>query len=113
MHLGVLSIVPMLIWFMSLTSEVVTNNNLFLKLTKSINNAKFSLFLGKISYSIYCIHMVWLYLIGWLFTVYIPVTHHALFALLVITVSFTTTILSSIFLNKYIEQPFISLGRKI
>jgi peptidoglycan/LPS O-acetylase OafA/YrhL len=112
-HFGILSIVPLIIWFLSLTSEVTTNNNLILKLTKLVNNARFSLFLGKISYSIYCIHMVWLYVVGWFFTVYFPVQHHALFAILTIGVSFSATVLSSVLLNRYIEQPFISLGRKI
>tara|TARA_R110001583_G_scaffold76621_1_gene209446 strand:+ start:9491 stop:10597 length:1107 start_codon:yes stop_codon:yes gene_type:complete len=112
-HFGILAIIPLLIWFLSLTSEITSSKNFLLKITKAINNAKFTLFLGKISYSIYCFHMISLYCFAWLFTAVFPILNHVLFSCLIIVLPFSATVFASSLLNRYVEQPFINLGRKI
>ncbi|MBH2024456.1 MAG: acyltransferase [Flavobacteriales bacterium] len=74
-------------------------------------NNKHLLNLGKISYSIYCIHMIVYYLVGWVL-VKIKINDVFLFSLLFIALGSVITILLSNFTYTYIENKFIKLGKK-
>lgn len=71
---------------------------------------KYLLILGNISYSMYCIHMIIYYLVGW-FLLKLNINDPILFSLIFISVGAFGTIFISKLTFKYIEYKFISLGR--
>lgn len=106
-----LAIIPPLIWWVTIVSETVVSKNVFLNVVRSINNCRPVLFLGKISYSIYCFHMISLYCVGWFFMVVMPITSHVVYASLVIGLSFPITIGASFLIYSYVEKYFIKVGK--
>lgn len=106
-----LAMIPPLIWWITIVSETVITKNVLLNMVKRINNCRPILFLGKISYSIYCFHMISLYCVGWFFMVVMPISSHVLYASLVIGLSFPITIGVSFLIYSYVEKYFIKVGK--
>ncbi|HGN8960890.1 TPA: acyltransferase family protein, partial [Klebsiella pneumoniae] len=72
---------------------------------------KFVLFLGKISYSIYLVHMVVLVFV--LHLRYLLNINGIEAYFFVISVTFLTTIFLSSITYYFVEQPFIKVGKKL
>lgn len=72
--------------------------------------SKFSQFLGKISYSVYCLHMIVLYLVAGMLQ-YFNVENEIYYSILVIAISTILVLILSNYTYKYIELYFIKMGR--
>ena len=73
------------------------------------------IYLGKISYSMYCSHMIFLYLCAFLFSTegYFTQINDSSFTILMLIVPFCLTLLFSSISFKFIEKPFILLGKRL
>lgn len=82
------------------------------KLSELLLGSMIPQFLREISYSVYALHMI-----NYYFCVYvletINISNPYYFSILVLVTSLALTILLSYLGNKYIEQYFVNLGRKI
>ncbi|MDF1690581.1 MAG: acyltransferase [Cycloclasticus sp.] len=107
---GWLYAIPVLIWMATLFSETLTAGRF--KIVKKINNSRVALFLGRVSYSIYCIHMVVMYVWGYFLVVVIGVESHYVYAFSVLILSFATTLIASKYLYNFVEAPFIKLAKR-
>jgi peptidoglycan/LPS O-acetylase OafA/YrhL len=81
------------------------------KLTDFIFSSKIPLFLGKISYSVYCIHMIVLFLLT-AFLQSINIASGFYFCVLLLIGGLFLTLLISNYTYKYIELYFINLAKK-
>lgn len=79
----------------------------------SLFETKTSLFLGKISYGFYCIHMASIFLTGYLLLNILNINSRWTYCVLLISLSLLFAIGLSMLLNKYIEVPMIRYARKI
>ncbi|MDO5614596.1 MAG: acyltransferase [Cruoricaptor ignavus] len=86
------------------------------RIINKIFGSKVPLFLGKISYSVYCTHMIVLYIIGGGIN-YLKIsdlTHGKyLYIVLFLASSMIFTIILSHFTYKYIEEYFIKIGKNL
>lgn len=104
-----LAAIPILIWSTCFFIEVSAKASLLKELYKVILTNRLSLFLGRISYSMYCCHMIFLYV-----TSYILITNHtevALYTPVMLIVPFIFTILISFLSYQYIEKYFTNFGK--
>ncbi|HBU5836331.1 acyltransferase [Klebsiella pneumoniae] len=102
---------PYIIWCIVLGFIMIyhkTNQNNFV--VRFLDN-KFVLFLGKISYSIYLVHMVVLVFV--LHLRYLLNINGIEAYFFVISVTFLTTIFLSSITYYFVEQPFIKVGKKL
>ncbi|HED4022120.1 TPA: acyltransferase [Klebsiella pneumoniae] len=103
--------IPYIIWCIVLGFIMIyhkTNQNNFV--VRFLDN-KFVLFLGKISYSIYLVHMVVLVFV--LHLRYLLNINGIDAYFFVISVTFLTTIFLSSITYYFVEQPFIKVGKKL
>lgn len=75
-------------------------------------DSKVARYMGKISYSTYLVHAPLLQIIVYLLATYTDISLIGTVGVLCVTLPISTFI-CSVLLNKYIEQPFINLGRKL
>lgn len=107
---GWLYSIPIVIWMATLFSETLSIERF--KIVKKLNNSRIALFLGRISYSIYCIHMVVLYVWGYILVVLVGVESYYVYVFLVLILSFSTTMIVSKYMYEYVEAPFIKLAKR-
>ena len=72
-----------------------------------------SLFLGKVSYGFYCVHMIAIFLTGYVLVVILKLDSRVLYAVLLISLSLVFSLLLSALLSRTVEQPMIQYARKI
>ncbi|MEE6416364.1 acyltransferase [Klebsiella quasipneumoniae] len=101
----------MVIWFTALFSTLVSISSAEKNIVSKVLTNKYVLYIGRVSYSIYMVHMIAvaiaIYLLhnlstfnsGWYF--YLP------------AISIAITIIISVVTYNTVEKPFIKLGRKI
>jgi peptidoglycan/LPS O-acetylase OafA/YrhL len=75
--------------------------------------SKLSLFLGKVSYGFYCVHMISIFVTGYCLLNFFHIDSRWLYCGLLITCSLALAIFCSVLLNKYIELPMIRYAKKI
>ncbi|GAA4142031.1 acyltransferase [Sphingobacterium kyonggiense] len=99
-------LIVMLLWCIVLWMQKSNN-----KIGDLFFNNKLSLYLGKISYSIYCVHIIVLIILMF-FTQRCSLTDAKLNTTIIVVGGIFISILVSIFTYKYIEEPFIRWGKK-
>lgn len=113
-----LSVAGLIIWIVVYYIEYFTDNGRYSSITKILNlvtRSKLMLYFGKISYSMYCSHMIFLYLCSYLATSKdLGLNFSALeYMLFMTTVPVLATVLFSSVSYKVIEKPFINLGKRL
>lgn len=106
---GLLVAIPIIIWSVCFYIEISATTSPLKTLYKAVLTNRLSIFLGKISYSMYCCHMLFLYGFSFILIkkntdleVYIPV-------MLIVPILFTITV--SYLSYEYIEKYFTKLGK--
>ncbi|QNM95044.1 acyltransferase family protein [Chitinimonas koreensis] len=72
-----------------------------------------ALWLGRVSYSFYCCHMVGIYLVAWLLLVPLRIDSHPVYALALAAGSLALNLALAAVLNRTVEEPMIARGRKL
>lgn len=75
--------------------------------------SKLSLFLGRISYGFYCVHMISIFLTGYFLLNILHIQSRWVYCCLLISCSLCLAIFLSVLLNKYVEVPTIRYAKKI
>lgn len=90
-------------------------NNKFSQPIKAVIRSKAAMYLEKITYSMYCSHMIFLYICAFFFsTETMPTKLNGLtFIFLMLTIPFCMTLLFSAVAFRFIEKPFIKLGKRL
>lgn len=113
---GLLSVAGLLIWALVFYVEYYADRQSVIgKPIVLIIRSRPVIYLGKISYSMYCSHMIFLYLCAFLFSTegYFTQINDSSFTILMLIVPFCLTLLFSSISFKFIEKPFISLGKRL
>lgn len=108
---GVLHLLPIMIWAFSLISLTLKNNFFIFKFTNTFLTNTPVQWLGMVSYSAYCIHMISLYICGYFFVCILTIDNHVLYASLMSTIPLLLTLYISHLMYKYIEKPPIDFGK--
>jgi len=114
---GLLSTAGLIIWVLVFYCEYMSdrfNNKLSRPITVVIRS-KAAMYLGKISYSMYCSHMIFLYVCAYVFSTETMLTkiNGLTFTLLMLIIPFCMTLLFSAVTFRFIEKPFIKLGKRL
>jgi len=104
-----LNALPLLIWFSAIAAELGMHLKIINSIYKYIFESKVMQLLGKISYSMYCSHMVFLYSIAYIANLYVDKLMY--FSLIVLILPLLCTVVVSCLSYKYIEAPFIKFGK--
>jgi peptidoglycan/LPS O-acetylase OafA/YrhL len=75
--------------------------------------SKLSLFLGRISYGFYCVHMISIFLTGYFLLNILHIQSRWAYCCLLISGSLALAIFLAVLLNKYVEVPTIRYAKKI
>lgn len=75
--------------------------------------SRLSLFLGKISYGFYCVHMISIFLTGYFLINILHIQSRWAYCCLLIAGSLALALFLSVLLNKYVEVPTIRYAKKI
>jgi len=110
---GPLYMIPVIVWYITIISESTNASYWLFKLASYIVNLPAILYIGKISYSAYCLHMIFLYSFGYLFNNILQIQYQIFYALLMLIVPIIFTLFFSGVTYKYIEKPFIKIGKKM
>ncbi len=113
---GLLSVAGLLIWALVFYVEYYADRQSVIgKPIVLIIRSRPVIYLGKISYSMYCSHMIFLYLCAFLFSTegYFTQINDSSFTILMLIVPFCLTLLFSSISFKFIEKPFILLGKRL
>ncbi len=109
--------VAVMIWVFSLlliTLEYFPRKqNIVLKLFRWLLFNKAATWFGNLSYSFYCLHMISIYICVYVLLNFLDVQSHAVFATVLIFGSFSLTLIISMLSYKFIELPFIKLGKLV
>ncbi len=101
-----------LIWMIVIVAAI-QKNSFIGKLQKQVLENKFSLWLGRVSYSFYCVHMVCIYGVSYLLIITFGVRQHLPYMVLLISISLILTLILSQLLNKFVENPMIKAGKNL
>lgn len=105
-----LAAIPILIWSICFFIEISVEATTLKSCYRLVLTNRISIFLGNISYSMYCSHMFFLYGIS-----YILIDNNtdlALYTPTMLILPFVLTIISSYFSYEYVEKYFINFGKK-
>lgn len=105
--------IPILIWTAVLVVETSDIKSLFFKVIDVSVNNKASHWVGKISYSAYCLHMVFLYAIGYFLINILNTKDYHYYVVIILTVPLILTLYFSSLTYKFIEKPAIDFGKKL
>ena len=116
--------VSALIWMISLFSLSVADVSsasggrpgafgLVMKWVALALTAKWVLWMGKISYSFYCFHMISIYCMAYFLVDIVGIHGRWEYAGILIVSSFVLTVICSALIYRFIEEPAIRLGRKL
>tara|TARA_B110000211_G_scaffold216796_1_gene260116 strand:- start:2983 stop:3648 length:666 start_codon:yes stop_codon:yes gene_type:complete len=107
------------IWVYCYYSEVFEGHSsnflgkVFIKPYDIVVRNKLVMYMGKISYSMYCSHMIFLYVISYILTSegLLNINDRAVYKYTIVVVPFMFTIFVSQYSYSFIEKPFIKLGK--
>ncbi|GBE92002.1 acyltransferase family protein [Nostoc cycadae] len=106
----------LIVWTIVFLSALINRNSqengIFSLVSKILNN-KIILYFGRISYSIYLIHMVVIYSLLYLMTQYFYNIDKGWYLLSIFVVSLPLITIAAHYLYNWIEKPFITLGKRI
>jgi peptidoglycan/LPS O-acetylase OafA/YrhL len=104
---GALGALPFAIWAIIIISEVKSVT--FLNI---IFSSKIASFFGKISYSFYCFHVIFIILSSYLLISVFKISNQNMYAVYLIIGSFLLTTLASYISYKYVELPAMNYAKK-
>jgi peptidoglycan/LPS O-acetylase OafA/YrhL len=110
-RISVIHMIPVLIWCVALFSETMTKQISLFIFFKRFTNTKPVLWLGKVSYSLYCSHMIFLYGTGYLLIVVLDVEAQPIYIAIMLILPLILTLIFSTLTFRYIEKPFIIFGK--
>lgn len=96
-----------LIWLIVIYAQI--NKNRFSEL---IFNNKIMQHIGKISYSMYCVHMIILYIVSSSLVQYLHIDSRWLYGLLCVVLTVLLTTIISTFTYKWIEKPCMDFAKR-
>jgi peptidoglycan/LPS O-acetylase OafA/YrhL len=89
------------------------SNSFFARMLTPLFTNRFSLWIGKISYSVYLSHALVLGIGQYMLMKYCPTLTQKEFFVVLLLITLTTTLLFSSLLYRTIEAPFIEIGRQL
>lgn len=106
-------LIPCAFWLLAIKVIFYSKQKGIFKYFKLILNTWVARFLGKISYSIYLIHMPIIFLCSYICVSFGLNTDRIIYTIVYIPLLLTLTLLLSYLTYSYIELPFINLGKKL
>lgn len=103
---------PLLIWLFIMWTILDREGALAVKVSSIVNAGVFQWF-GRMSYSFYLIHMPTIYLSMYVLEEYFLTDSKLGFLIFLLVFSFSASILFSMLLYRFVERPFIALGKRI
>ncbi len=100
----------LIIIFWLITIHYQLNKN---KFSDFLFSNKLALFLGKVSYSAYCIHMIILFATSFVLINIFLINDQVMYSVLLILISTPVTIFTSSITYKFIEVPFMKYAKSI
>jgi peptidoglycan/LPS O-acetylase OafA/YrhL len=105
--------IPFLFWALMMGIILEPSTSYSSRLLIPLFTNRFSLWVGKISYSVYLSHVIMLTICHYLLLKYYPTLTQKEFFILLLVMTLTTTLLFSALLYHTIEAPFIEIGKKL